>query len=75
MTDHPLIPATHSDDPGPGPALHDALGGPLGIAESAAPAVVFVIAFSIAGSSLLRRLSSVKGPICLNRMVPSGATR
>lgn len=49
MTDHPLIPSTHTDDPGPGPALHDALGGPLGIAESAAPAVVFVIAYSIAG--------------------------
>ncbi|UUY04900.1 DUF3159 domain-containing protein [Svornostia abyssi] len=49
MTEHPLIQSTHADDPGPGPAIHEALGGPLGIAESAAPAVVFVIAYSIAG--------------------------
>ncbi len=49
MSDHPLIQSTHTDDPGPGPAIHDALGGPLGIAESAAPAVVFVIAYSVAG--------------------------
>lgn len=49
MTEHPLLQSTHADDPGPGPALHEALGGPLGIAESAAPAVVFVIAYSIAG--------------------------
>lgn len=49
MTEHPLIQSTHADDPGPGPAIHEALGGPLGIAESAAPAVVFVIAYSVAG--------------------------
>lgn len=49
MSDHPLLQSTHADDPGPGPAIHDALGGPLGIAESAAPAVVFVIAYSVAG--------------------------
>ncbi len=48
---HPLVQSTHEDDPGPGPALHEAVGGPLGIAESAAPAVVFVIAYSIAGQT------------------------
>jgi hypothetical protein len=49
MTEHPLLQSTHADDPGPGPAIHEALGGPLGIAESAAPAVVFIIAYSVAG--------------------------
>jgi hypothetical protein len=49
MTEHPLLQSTHADDPGPGPAIHKALGGPLGIAESSAPAVVFVIAYSVAG--------------------------
>ncbi|MBJ7332564.1 MAG: DUF3159 domain-containing protein [Solirubrobacteraceae bacterium] len=49
MSDHPLVTAAHSDDAGPGQALHEAIGGPLGIAESSAPAVVFVIAYSVAG--------------------------
>lgn len=55
MTEHPHhlldVESTHEHDPGPGPALHEAVGGPLGIAESAAPAVVFVIAFSVAGQT------------------------
>jgi hypothetical protein len=54
MTEHPHhlldVESTHEDDPGPGPALNEALGGPLGVAESAAPAVVFVIAYSVAGA-------------------------
>lgn len=37
------------EEGGAGPALQEAVGGPLGVAESAAPATVFVIAFSIAG--------------------------
>ncbi len=54
MRHHPGVVDTPHREPGPPPApalnLREAVGGPLGIAETSLPAVAFVVAYTVSGS-------------------------
>lgn len=53
-TDGPAIPVAHSAPP---PALMAAIGGPLGLAESAVPAALFVAVYTVGGED--ERLAAI----------------
>ncbi len=44
------MPRTFDTDPSRPPALAEAVGGPLGMAEASLPAVAFIVAYGISGS-------------------------
>ena len=44
------MPPTFDTDPSRPPALAEAVGGPLGMAETSLPAVAFIVAYGISGS-------------------------
>ena len=44
------MPRTFETDPSRPPALAEAVGGPLGMAEASLPAVAFIVAYGISGS-------------------------
>jgi hypothetical protein len=46
-----MAPASDPDRPAGTPTIHEAVGGPLGMAETALPAVAFVVAYSASGSN------------------------
>ena len=45
------MPPTFDTDPSRPPALAEAVGGPLGMAETSLPAVAFIVAYGVSGSN------------------------